>query len=195
MLEDEIPKMALRYIRSHEKNTDIAKDLRRELLKTGAKLKKTELFELMETIDRLNPQHRLKTSNRFAPLEEQAESKETLRDQHQEVINAIHGLANQINVKNNQTTPALSCKDCGKSHNRYRPDGKPWPYCETCFKKVIAQRSPQKSTFKSRPQFFAQPTVTAAVCETCKAPVKSNRNGVPFRKCQACYLKSIKKGS
>ena len=191
VLQDEIPKMALRYIRSHEKNTDVAKDLRRELLKTGTKLNKTELFEVMEIVDRLNPQHRMSTSNRFAPLDEQVESQETLREQHQAVITAIHGLANQMNVKNSQNTQVISCKDCGKSHNRYRPDGKPWPYCETCFKKVIALRSPQKPAFQQKTQFFAQPTVTAAVCENCKAPVKSNRNGVPFRKCQTCYLKSV----
>ena len=97
-----------------------------------------------------------------------------------EVLSAIHGLASQINANSLQSGRQVACKNCSVMHNRYRPDGRPWPYCETCFQKVIASRQAPIKT--PRKPVFAQPTVTAAVCQTCKGPVKNNAKGFPWPK-------------
>ena len=188
VLEAEIPKMALQYIREHEKGTDMVKDLRRELMNTGTINSKVELFKVMEKIDRLNPQQRVPTSNRFAPLQEREVSFDDTRDQHRELLSAIHGLSNQISSK---PSTSLNCKDCGASHNRFRPDGKPYPYCEPCYQKVASLKAAKKSGSQVKSSFFPQPTVTAATCQTCNGPVNTNRKGVPFPKCQKCHLKSV----
>lgn len=186
--EAEIPKTALEYIRLHERDENINMELRRELLNRNngfgiAEVTKEELLEIMEKVDRLRKLGR-PTSKVHAAEVGYTPKESASQIDNSEVLSAIYGLHNKMNQ---QTTPQRStrgtCKTCERPHNNLRPSGVPYPYCDSCYKKVRAS-----GTLKSKNKgLYAKPPITAAVCEVCKGAVELGRSGKPFKKCDKCF--------
>ena len=184
--EKEIPRKALQYISSHEKDQNVDMELRRELLNSNknigtADITKDELLQIMEKVDRLRKlgTERLRHSIAKVDQEHDIIEKSTAANDQREILAAIYGLQNQ--VLTHKSSRAV-CKKCGMEHDSKSPSGRLWPFCNSCFSRNRNER-------KSR-NIFSQPPVTHAVCEDCKSPVQPGPGGRPFKKCSRCFLKS-----
>jgi len=176
--EKEVPNAVMRFIRANERDSKVATELRRKLLEHSGKITKEKLFDMVESVDRLVQLDSNECSSAIHELNYQPENNSKNHNENKEILSAIYGLQNQLNA-----TQKNACVNCGKSHNNTRPSGTLWPYCQPCYEKVFTKRSENK-------KIFAQPRVSAAVCEVCKGPVTNGPSGRPFKKCSNCFNRS-----
>jgi len=157
----------LKFIIAYETNPDLHRELSRELMQHSGNVTEMNLFEIAERVNRLVGSPR-NVGQVFTTAVE---------DQEDEFY-AIQ-----------QTDSRPKCTQCKKAFVNITRNGKPFEFCDPCF------RSKRRSQPFQRNPIYNRPTVSKKVegkCLDCNKDATRTRYGAILSRCHDCYQKFIR---
>ena len=191
MSEDEVPNHVYNFILRTENNTPLGIEFKRAALTCDkSSLSVDSLLDVARRIDRI-----ISTESSSGPSRQRDSYVNALkRHSPKQYVNKPTTTFSQQTNKPMTTFSQCSfalCITCNSKHERKRPDGGFWPYCQECFVQRT-QRTYQKDPIYNKPPR----TNTTRPCRTCKKQ-HSDRNlaGHLFPHCTPCFQASRRASS